>query len=154
MDQTPKETRWDDALGALLAEERRLLDALRPLAQRQRDLARQGRAPALLEVLSERQRLIDLLLEADRDLGPLARRMAEGVDDLPARRRGQLKDLIEGINRDLAVVLDEDAQTQRLLGEAVRAARGEIQTADQARAARSAYADPGGGASRFADRRG
>jgi hypothetical protein len=145
---------WEQALGAVLGEQRALVDALRPLAGRQRQLIEGGDTAALLEVLAARQGLIDRFMEADRRLGRLSEQMRRHVVELPPARRLALRERIDGINRDLEAVMASDEEDQRLLSAARSAAGQEIAAVDQGRAARAAYGRGRGAENQFADERG
>ena len=150
---TPKS---HDSLGELirlLEEQKSLIERLGDLARRQGALIEDGHTEALLELLSERQGIMDRFVISQDGLSRLAESLRP-AGDLAETSRNRVGELVEDISRQLAEILGLDDRDR----EALRAGRDrlgeELSGLGAARQARSAYLKSRSVSNRFADREG
>ena len=157
----------DDAqrLIDLVGQQRDLYRNLHQLSDQQQEVIAEGRTEALLELLSERQVIVDQLTAINRDIAPLRSRMSEIAQAAPESQRKQLRTLVDDVQAMLQSIIDRDEQDRKTL-EASKAKVGqELARTRTAPAALHAYktqrsAGPGiplsapAGTARFTDARG
>src|SRR5437763_809465 len=124
----------------LLTEQRNHYRKLRSLTQRQRTLVLDDDSPALLVLLSDRQRVVDELTALNARLAPYRRewtRMYETLD--PAAKR-QAKELLEESNALLASIMSADHQDTATLGARRNATAATLSASRHSGRASAAYA--------------
>lgn len=140
--QTPNPPDVDGVLD-LLREQFTMYRQLSALSERQRSLIRGDRPEQLLEVLSERQRLIDALTGLAERLRPMQAAWSSFRARLGEADAAEADRLVNGINELLEGVLEQDAADAEVLGvrkSEVASALGKVR---QSRAAETAYATAG-----------
>jgi hypothetical protein len=140
---------------ALLEEQAGLYAQLHALSSQQGKLV-DGQPDALLAVLSQRQGLIDRLLESNRKLEPYRQRWSAVLAGLGAGRGRRIAELVEQIGRlRQAIQKQDDSDCDRLSRASGDLARELARVSNSGQAAR-AYRGVHAGAAfnRFADRRG
>jgi hypothetical protein len=147
---------WVSEVIDVLEVQHRQLSLLRPLADRQGQLIRDGQADGLLELLAARQRIVDDFLatqaELERLAGPsgLASRLAE----VPQQQRRRIRLLASAIDEEIAAVTAIDREDQRALRTSRDEARRELAMLGRGRSAHHAYTGPSGPTNRYADKQG
>jgi len=143
----------DDAdLVALLERQCELYRQLKRLSERQRSLIDADEAEPLLELLSERQRLVDRLTSLDARMVRARQEWARMQASVPPERRARLERLLAEARGLLGQILDADRRDSELLSARktwLEGALSGIRTGRQAQAAYQAAAAPA--ASRFVD---
>lgn len=152
---TPPHTPDDLAsqLGELLDIQQSLLVSLDDLSRRQIDLIETDNGERLLAIVTQRQQVIDRVLETGRLLEPLRAQWNRGADAIPATERDGVRRRIDAVARlmDAIAVRDEEAR-RRLIRRRDRIAA-EMAGVDRGRTAVSAYGEPEGPrTARFQDR--
>lgn len=148
------EREWAEALIGLLEAQKALVDRLRPLAERQSALIDGGRPMELLDLLAQRQEIVDRLAGSDEALADLMRDLAAHWPLMPEGSRGRVRDLAARIDKEIEEVMRRDQSDGARLAAARDQRRGELAGLDASRQARSAYLAPRAATNRFADRRG
>lgn len=92
----------------LLEHQRVLFARLRGLADRQKALVIQDDPQPLLNLLSERQRLVDGLVGLNARLGPYRSRWTTIYSGLDESRRRHVAELLEESNSALSIILQSD----------------------------------------------
>ncbi|MHC4416023.1 MAG: flagellar export chaperone FlgN [Planctomycetota bacterium] len=143
-----------DTLVELLEQQQGLVQELGHLARRQAALIEAGRTDALLELLAQRQQIMDRFVSSQDSLAELTESMRGGGGHVAEERRERVSTLVDSISRDLSEILHRDEQDRA----ALRANRD--RTADQltglgtAKQAHQAYFKARAVNNRFADRQG
>ena len=145
---------WAAELIDVFHAQRSLINELKPLAERQRALIEAGHTDALLELLGERQRIIDRFVEMDQDLARLTGDLPQRLQAVPEQRRGEIQALAAEIDEGIQLVLQHDEADQVQLKAARDRTRGQLATLSAARTARNAYLRPNAATNRFADQQG
>ena len=130
----------------LLSRQHGLCDRLVHLTEQQRPLVSGGDADRLLALLGERQKLILEMEQVARELRPMQADWRNVRAALPADEGAKADELVAGIERLFAKVMEADDQATRLLS----ARRGQtaqaISDVRASRAAGAAYAASAGSA--------
>lgn len=132
----PDETR----LLALLEEQRGLYDRLRLLSERQRNLISGDRPEMLLDILRDRQLLVNALARVNESLSPYRRSWESIYAGLSAEVRERVTTLLEEINSALRLILQSDQEDGALLAARKQSVSREIEEIGGARTANAAYA--------------
>lgn len=141
-----------DRLLAMLEQQRFLVAQLRELAARQSGLVKRGDAEGLLTLLGQRQELLDRVMEAQQEIGPLAAKIdRNSLDDSQHERATTL---MAEIKDGLAEVMKQDDVDRAAIEAARDGARSELAAVGQAKQARQAYRTRDSIDARFADRKG
>jgi hypothetical protein len=140
-----------DNLGAarlveLLRQQNELYRRLRLLAERQRTLVIQDDARPLLELLAERQRLVDGLILLNEELAPFRKNWTERYQRLDEPTRRQVAAMLEEANAALGAVLQSDQRDSATLSAKREDLAGRLAAADTGSRASAAYAAVGAGA--------
>ncbi len=133
--------RWvnPDRLLRLLESQRNCYRRLRELSLLQRSLISGDRPELLLNVLGDRQRIVNELAGLNEQLAPF-RQDWEGVyESLPAEVRVRAGELLDEINGLLRVILQNDQEDSALLAARKESVRGALAQLDGGRHAQSAY---------------
>lgn len=134
----------------LLSEQHELYRGLEALSQRQRSSITSERPEALLDVLTQRQRIILALGRVNEQLGPYRERWAEAYAQLSEKERQRVAALLDEINSTLRTILRADHEDGAMLAVRRQALSRELGRTAEGQAANSAYArqvraSPGGG---------
>ena len=97
------------ALVQLLEHQRVLYRRLRLLADRQRTLVLADDSGALLELLAERQRLVDGLVHLTSQMAPFRTRWTQLYQEMEEPARRQVTSLLEEVNGSLGSILASDS---------------------------------------------
>lgn len=138
MDETKKAS-----LIALLEEQRSLYDRLRVLAERQQVLVMQEALGPLMELLSQRQKLVDAILATNDQLAPYRQdwtAIYAGLDE-PGRRR--VASLLEDTNTAMNAILHRDTTDSATLSARRTDLTNRLTTIDAGARAGAAYAAAG-----------
>ena len=152
-----------DELIRLLTEQQELVDRLDQLAGRQAALIQSGECDALLDLLAQRQRIMDRFLASQDGLTELNRMVRDPANldrggdikgDIDAVTRRRISSLIDEISSSLGRIVDRDEQDRALLRTSRDRTGEELAGLRTARQAQRAYVTPGRRTPRFADRQG
>jgi hypothetical protein len=142
-----------DRLIELLLHQKDLVAQLDRLADGQMELIDSGASDALLDLLGDRQRIVDELTASQDSVVGLSRSL-HGREDIAAGVRDRITALVDDISDRLLRVADRDEQDRaRLRTARDRAAEG-LSQVRTAKRARQAYVNDRTTNNRFADRRG
>jgi len=138
---------------ALLSTQHDLFERLDALGQKQSGLIADDQAEALLELLAERQRLIDGIAEVSAMLEPMRSRWPSVMESLPEAERERVRrklDAMAGLTARIAQRDEADRLSLELRRDAVAS---ELAQVHKGRGALAAYGGgrPAGGA-KFQDR--
>ena len=106
---------WAQRLLSLLQEQRAVYQHLREFSQKQSELVQQGDADRLLQLLAQRQQLIDQLAALNTQLEPFKKdwpRLWSELDE-PARR--SVDRLVQEVQGVLDGILQQDDQDRQVL---------------------------------------
>lgn len=135
----------DDArLVDLLKQQNELYRRLRVLADRQKTLVTEDEVQPLLVLLAERQRLVDGLVELNRQLAPYRADWTARYGRLDPATRKQVAALLEEANAALGTVLQGDQRDSAALEARRQDLGGRLSKTDAANRASMAYASAGG----------
>lgn len=99
----------------LLREQRDVFGQLGRLAKQQQTLVIDDDPEALLNLLAERQRLVDRLARLSQQMAPYRQRWPEIAPTLPGEDRQQAEEMLAEINGMLGSILASDKRDSRLL---------------------------------------
>ena len=151
----PRQHEPDGAgLLALLKRQHELYQQLKQLSDDQMKLIAQGQTDALLNVLSQRQAVIETLGRVSDDLSPYRENWESLTHSLADEERQLARELVDKVDTMLAGILDQDDQARTHLQAAQQAIGQEIQQTTQAGSAINAYKVAGSASPRFADQQG
>ncbi len=103
--------KWDtQRLLSLLGEQRGMFRQLRRLAERQQLLVLQDEPQPLLELLTERQQLVDGLGGLNAQLGEYKKNWTTVYAGLDEGSRKQVAELLEEVNASLGMILQSDSR--------------------------------------------
>ena len=114
-------------------------DRLADLAREQGGLIETGRVDELLEVLTQRQSLIDELLAVVTEIGPLADAVQHTPAGVTEVQRQTVRRLVDTIGQRLAEVIDIDSRDRTRLEQRLAEVNRERSVNTSARTARAAY---------------
>jgi hypothetical protein len=129
-----------ERLMRLLTEQRELYRGLEALSQRQRSSITGDRPEALLDVLTQRQRIILALGRVNEQLAPYRERWAEAYAQLSESARRQAAALLDEINSTLRTILLADHEDGAMLSVRRQTLSRELGRTADGQAANSAYA--------------
>jgi chorismate-pyruvate lyase len=135
-------------LVSLLKHQRTLYRRLRLLADRQNALVAQSDAQPLLELLADRQRLVDGLVGLSEKMAPYRRNWTSTYAMLDEPTRKVVAGLLEEANSALGSVLQSDNRDTATLAAKRQDFADRLTTAETGSRASAAYASAGAGASR------
>ena len=127
--------------------------ALVELARNQRHAVERGSPEALLQILSQRQLIIDRFV-ADQTAVSEACRSVQESKEVSNEQREAIRTLVAEIDRHFEIVLAHDSEDEARLQQDRQRVQQELQDTETARIARRAYLKGGSQGSRFADERG
>jgi len=105
-------------LFGLLTRQRDLYSELETLSAQQAGLIAEGKAEALLTVLSKRQTLVEDLGRINDEIGPYRGRIPEIAESLPEGNREELRGLVDQVQSLLKAIIEQDEQDRVKLEEA------------------------------------
>jgi hypothetical protein len=144
---------WVSDLERELSDRSRLVDRLDDAVGRQDALIEQEDAASLIDLLGQRQLVVDEIeTGADRLAGLLDRFEQEGAQ-LPLHRVTAVRELVRRIADRLDSVLAADARACSLVNGLMSRLRGELEGTTVASRAVHAYHAPGSPDARFSDRK-
>jgi hypothetical protein len=138
---------------ALLERQHELLMRLDEMSRRQMTLIEQDRAERLLELIGERQHVIDQLQKASELLDPLRPAWSETISTLPEREQEAVRSRLDSISMLMDQINARDEDARRQLARRRDQIAVELMSIGRGRGALAAYG--GGGARRrpsFQDR--
>lgn len=150
LDQKP----WPQSLIDVLERQHDMVQRLAALAQGQSALIEESSTDQLLELLAQRQSIIDEFTQSQRELTELTRDLDRRLEGVPESQCDRIRLLIDRIGDGLAQVMQRDEQDQATLRYGREQVRQELSTLGTARQARNAYTTVQGDRNRYADRRG
>ncbi len=110
-----KEDTNEQRLIGLLRHQQVLYRRLRQLAERQKTLVLESDAAALIELLSERQRLVDGLLGLNGQLAPFRARWSDVFGSLTEPSRRAVAEMLEEANQSLGAIIEGDQRDSATL---------------------------------------
>lgn len=123
----------------LLVEQRDLYQRLRDLSQRQRSLVSENRPESLLNILSDRQQLIQALAKINHRLSGYRSNWEDCYARLTPEAQRQASALLEQINLALAEILKADREDTEILSARRFAVSQELSQVGRQQAAGQAY---------------
>ena len=142
-----------DRLIELLQHQQELVGQLDDLAHGQMQLIDSGESDALLDLLGDRQKIVDELTSSQDSVVGLSRSL-HGRDDIAAGARDRITALVDDISDQLLRVVNRDEQDRARLRTARERAADGLSQVRTAKRARQAYVNDKTRNNRFADRRG
>lgn len=146
---------WPQAMVAVLERQEALLDRLDELSREQSTLIAERRTERLLELLSQRQSIIDEFTVFQAQMTALSQDIDRRLAQVDGPMRERIRGLISGIGARLRDLMQRDQQDQAALHAGRSAVMADMSSLDAGRAARAAYGPgPAPAANRFADQKG
>jgi hypothetical protein len=142
-----------DRLIEMLLHQKELVGRLDKLALGQMELIDAGESDALLDLLGDRQRIVDELTASQDSVVGLSRSL-HGRDDIGTGIRDRITELVDDISDQLLRVVNRDEQDRARLRTARERAADGLTQVRTAKRARQAYVNDQTRNNRFADRRG
>ena len=147
-----------DELIRVLTEQQELVDRLDQLAGRQAALIQSGECDALLDLLAQRQRIMDRFLAGQDGATELNRKVRDAANwdkgNIDAATRRRISSLIDDISSSLGRIVGRDEEDKALLRTNRDRTGEELTGLRTARQAQRAYVTPRRRTPRFADRQG
>lgn len=140
---------------SLLAEQYGLFLKLEQLSGRQSGLIKQDLTDELLEVLAERQVLVDQIMNVSAQLDPWRGNWSEFINSLDGQVRQRVRERVDAVSGVAQKVAERDEADRLLLEQRKGAIAAELGQVDRGRSAMSAYSAGGPRAEsgpRFQDR--
>lgn len=125
----------------LLRHQRTLYRKLRSLADRQKSLIVSDDASALIQLLAERQRLVDGLVQLNVKMAPFREKWTEFYQGLSEPQRVEVSALLEEVNASLGAILRDDARDTAMMTARREHMAKELGEIDGSRKAHAAYAN-------------
>ncbi len=147
---------WADQLLALLDEQAGLYEQLETLGQRQSAVVDRGDTEALLEILGQRQRMIDQLVGLNGKLDPYKRRWSELWPQLEPDQQAHVRRKVDRVQDMLDQLLQRDERDRAALAGQQQQIKRQLDQVNRGSQVNRAYGAPAGGGSspRFTDRTG
>lgn len=127
----------------LLRHQQVLYRRLRQLSERQNLLVTREDPEALLQLLSERQRLVDGLVGLSAQLAPFREKWSEVYNSLSEPKRREVAELLEEANQSLGAILSSDSKDSATLTARKQGIAAELANYGAAGRATAAYASAG-----------
>lgn len=151
---TPCQKTWPQALLELLERQRGLVGQLAQLADAQGRLIAECQTDQLLDLLAQRQAIIDAFTSSQSEMTELTSDMSARMNSATPAQRQRIQSLIGEIGEKLSQVMQRDEQDQNALRGDRDRVRQELARLGAAKQARHAYQAGPGASHRFADRHG
>lgn len=139
MSEQPRRQLDAGQLVTLLEHQRTLHRQLRILSDRQRSLVAEDDAETLLRLLSERQRLVDGLVNLNARLAPYRSQWTHFYGSLDEDCRHRVASLLEEVNGSLAAILQSDGKDTATLTARQHSITGQLAAFDAGSRASAAY---------------
>jgi polyribonucleotide nucleotidyltransferase len=139
-----KARRAAQVLMGLLDRQRQLYRHLQSLVERQAELVSAGNPDGLLQVLAQRQALLEDVKRTNDSLLPFRQRWDAVCQMLDEQQRAQVTEAIDEINERLQTMMQRDQRDTEMLRLRCRRIGHQLQTARAQRAAVQAYDATGG----------
>lgn len=139
MSAEPRQQLDAELLVTLLEHQRTLHRQLRVLSDRQRSLVAEDDAETLLRLLSERQRLVDGLVNLNARLAPYRAQWTHFYESLDEDCRRRVALLLEEVNGSLAAILKSDGKDTATLTAKQQSIAGRLAAFDAGSRASAAY---------------
>ena len=149
----PEDLGWVMELERELSDRSRLVDRLDDAVGRQDALIEQEDAASLIDLLAQRQLVVDEIEAGAERLASLLDRFEQEGAQLPLHRVTAVRELVRRIADRLDSVLAADARACSLVNDLMSRLRGELEGATVASRAVHAYHAPGTTDARFSDRK-
>lgn len=143
-----------EAIESMLARQRSIVQRLRQLAARQRELVDAGQGEVLLSVLTERQSLIDDLSHGPTGIVATTERIDRDRHALDISQCARLRAQLHSVASELQQIMVQDQEDRGRLEAACEVIKQELGANTTARSARQAYGSRGLNPTRYADRTG
>jgi hypothetical protein len=130
-------------IGSLLDRQHELLVGLDEMGRRQMDLIADDRADLLLDLLAERQHVIDQLQKAAAALEPLRAAWGETVATLPEAVQDSVRRRLDGVSMLIDRINARDVEARRTLAKRRDEVALELLNVGRGRGAVAAYAGAG-----------
>jgi flagellar biosynthesis/type III secretory pathway chaperone len=137
----------------LLQQQRDLYEQLHQLSEQQSQLIAEGQTDQLLNVLSQRQAMVEQLTQINSRLSPYRDHWSEVAERLPGGDRDRLRRLLDEVQHLLQAILDRDESDRAQLETARQRVGERLEQSPRAGMARKAYGQAGANA-RFTDSQG
>jgi hypothetical protein len=147
-------TSTPESLLQILERQHSVAGDLVRLAESQATCIAEDRTDRLLDLLAQRQSLIDQFTASQAEMGNLTRGLGERFEGMSEPQRRRIKELVSDISQALARVMQRDAQDQATLKASKRRVADELTSLDAAKQAHNAYRQEPAALNRFADQRG
>jgi hypothetical protein len=144
---------WVLQLESELSNRSRLVDQLDEAVGRQDSLIEEENASALIDLLGQRQVVVDEIELGAERLAKLLDRFEREGSQLPLHRITAVRELVQRIADRLDAVLAADARACTSVNGLLSRLSGELEGANQANRAVHAYHAPGTPDARFSDRK-
>jgi hypothetical protein len=144
-----KAKRAAEVLLGLLDRQRQLYRNLQALVEKQADLVTAGNPDGLLQILAQRQTLLEDVKKTNDALLPFRQRWDAICQMLDEPQRTQATGAINEINERLQTIMQRDQKDSEMLQLRCRKTGQELQTSRVGRSAIRAYDDADGQAGRF-----
>ncbi len=131
--------RWSPRLQRLLEEQKTLLIELKKLSAQQTDLVKCADAERLLDVLGQRQDLIEKINARAEEFAPFKSRWAELMAMVAETERNGFQRLVDEIAELVRVVTDRDSEDRKELERQRARVSDQLETVSRGRGAVVAY---------------
>lgn len=146
---------WPAPLIRLLEQQHALVERLVSLARSQGGLIAHRNTDRLMELLAQRQAIIDQFTRSQQELTEMTGRLDQRLAGVGPAQRERIRSLITEIGERLGEIMQRDQEDQASLRGHRDQTRDELHGVGAVRAARSAYhPSPSAPANRFADQKG
>jgi hypothetical protein len=145
---------WSQQLIALLERQKAMIDRLASLAHTQAGLIAERHTDRLLELLAQRQGIIDEFTACQGEMSHLTQELDGRIADAAPPMRERIRGLLASISNALREVMNHDHEDQVRLRGGRDAVLHEMSSMDASRHARNAYASASNQTNRFADQHG
>lgn len=153
---TQTQTNWAGDLIALLEQQRDIYRRLDELSQSQSELVASGEAEPLLDVLAQRQSLIDELTRVNGRLDPYKQQWPTLFNQLDDASQQRIRALIDEVQKLLDRIIEQDEKDRQALSAQRDRAGDSMRQLSAGSAVNQAYGRHAGGTdhSRFTDQQG
>jgi hypothetical protein len=146
---------WSVTFMDLLRRQQALVQRLAELARAQTTLIAERHTDQLLELLAQRQSIIDDFTASQRELAAMTSGLEAHLAEIASSDRQEISHLIRAIGDCLAEIMQRDQEDQASLSVGRDSVRAQIHALGATRAAHNAYAGgPAASGSRFSDQQG
>ncbi|MFI4896513.1 MAG: flagellar protein FliT [Phycisphaerales bacterium JB059] len=151
---TTDDASWADGLERRLTLAEELFEQLGSLGRRQRELIEAGDAVGVLDLLRERQEVVDRISENSERIEPFRTRWDRVAPTLAPERRQLIQARLDSLTDAAGQIARKDEEDRRALERKRDELARELSGVSTGKAALSAYAEPKPNGPRFQDREG